>query len=70
MFTAVYAPYSYTGKNILWNPLREVKDSFDGPWILLGDFNSFVAMRINKEVVLFPCLVRIVSLLYGKCSSN
>ncbi|XP_034692384.1 uncharacterized protein LOC117919321 [Vitis riparia] len=39
IFTGVYGPFSKEEKEILWEELEAIRDIWDDPWCLRGDFN-------------------------------
>ena len=48
LFTAVYGSPSFKGKQILWTKLRDVDVDVIVPWIVAGDFNSFLTRDEKK----------------------
>ncbi|XP_070019439.1 uncharacterized protein [Nicotiana sylvestris] len=47
--TYVYGYNTTAGRKPLWDQLRNIKGSINGPWILLGDFNTILSSddRVN-----------------------
>ncbi|XP_059444796.1 uncharacterized protein LOC132176566 [Corylus avellana] len=43
LISCVYAPHSLQDRNTFWTNLTRVGSSFDGPWLLLGDFNAILS---------------------------
>jgi hypothetical protein len=43
MISCVYAPPSIQSRSIFWSKLTDLGSSFDGPWLLLGDFNAILS---------------------------
>lgn len=38
-FTLVYGPPTYSMRRAFWDSLDEIGSSFNGPWMMIGDFN-------------------------------
>ncbi|KAL7099646.1 hypothetical protein ACP275_09G098200 [Erythranthe tilingii] len=47
-FTGIYCPCSSLGKQTFWNLLHSIHDVTDGPWLLMGDFNSVLSQSEKK----------------------
>jgi hypothetical protein len=43
LLTCVYAPHTYQMRSDFWEFLSNIGNSFGGPWLLLGDFNSILS---------------------------
>lgn len=39
-FTGIYCPCHPIGKTSFWNQISDIAAIFDGPWLIMGDFNS------------------------------
>lgn len=45
LFSAIYASPDSGRRRELWRKLEEVKDNFNGPWLLAGDFNETMSIE-------------------------
>jgi exonuclease III len=43
LISCVYAPHTAQNRSALWSNLSELGNSFNGPWLLLGDFNAILS---------------------------
>lgn len=50
LFSAVYASPDSTMKRELWSELEHIRRSYEGPWLLAGDFNDTVCMSERNGV--------------------
>ena len=48
----MYGPHSIYERRKVWGELKEVKERFGVPLLLMGDFNEI--LKVGKEVVLGP----------------
>lgn len=42
-FSDIYGPTASSLKRQFWTDLRNIAAAFDGPWVILGDFNTVLA---------------------------
>ena len=49
IFSAIYASPRKEDRCILWNNLTKVAELHNKPWVMAGDFNEPLLMRINLE---------------------
>ncbi|XP_074293062.1 uncharacterized protein LOC141619967 [Silene latifolia] len=54
LYTVVYGHNDDLERKILWQELKDIKDRFDGPWSIAGDFNNVLNFneKIGRDVVL------------------
>lgn len=49
LFLFIYAHNSSISRNILWQNLISIKDTYKGPWLVRGDFNE--VLRATEKYV-------------------
>ncbi|WMV43181.1 hypothetical protein MTR67_036566 [Solanum verrucosum] len=53
-FTAVYELHTIAERKPLWDKLRSIHSTYQGPWLAMGDYN--VVASINDRLVGSPVL--------------
>lgn len=47
-FSAIYAVTLYISRRSLWQELSLLKQSFDGPWCFIGDYNAVIGAHEHR----------------------
>ncbi|XP_012843184.1 PREDICTED: uncharacterized protein LOC105963337 [Erythranthe guttata] len=47
-FIGIYCPCYPTGKSSFWTSLKTISNTFDRPWLLMGDFNVVTSQNERK----------------------
>lgn len=50
LFSAIYASPNNARRREIWRELEDVKESFNGPWLLAGDFNKTLCIDEHNSV--------------------
>ncbi|XP_070020740.1 uncharacterized protein [Nicotiana sylvestris] len=52
-FSAIYGQYTMEDRRSLWLHLRDIANGIQGPWLVMGDFNTILRPedRVNGNVV-------------------
>lgn len=48
LLSCIYASSYRKDHNILWKNLPTIKDSYNGKWLIGGDFNELISILENK----------------------
>ncbi|KAL0306821.1 UNVERIFIED_CONTAM: hypothetical protein Sradi_6099400 [Sesamum radiatum] len=47
-FTGIHCPVVTIRKPLFWHHFNEIASSFDGPWLVMGDFNAILSQDENR----------------------
>ncbi|KAH0773226.1 hypothetical protein KY290_010363 [Solanum tuberosum] len=68
-FSIIYASTIYSKRMSLWNNLKDIANSYAGPWLIAGDFNEILSQKVKWEGGGSPPLVPLKALTFGPVST-
>ncbi|KAH0705648.1 hypothetical protein KY289_010724 [Solanum tuberosum] len=68
-FSIIYASTIYSKRMSLWNNLKDIANSYAGPWLIASDFNEILSQKVKWEGGGSPPLVPLKALTFGPVST-